>query len=104
MVVITCKKQENRYLEFMFKGHAGYDEKGYDIVCAAVSVLFANTFNSIETFTEDKPEVERTDDIRVILPKAISDKSTLLLDAMVLGLKEIQKEYPKYVEFTVKEV
>ena len=35
-------------------GHAGYDDIGKDIVCAAVSVLVINTLNSIERFTDDK--------------------------------------------------
>ena len=35
------------------KGHAGYAEEGYDIICAAVSALTVNTINSIEQFTEE---------------------------------------------------
>ena len=35
------------------KGHAGYDEYGKDIVCAAVSVLTVNMANSVEKFTDD---------------------------------------------------
>ncbi|MFQ8841000.1 MAG: ribosomal-processing cysteine protease Prp [Clostridium fessum] len=35
-------------------GHAGYDEYGKTIVCAAVSVLTVNMANSVEKFTDDQ--------------------------------------------------
>ncbi len=35
------------------EGHAGYADEGEDIICAAVSALALNFFNSVETFTED---------------------------------------------------
>ena len=39
-------------------GHAGYDEYGKDIVCAAVSALTVNMANSVEHFTDDRFEAE----------------------------------------------
>ena len=38
------------------KGHAEYAERGWDIVCAAVSALTQNLVDSIESLTEDTIE------------------------------------------------
>ncbi|MFR2781914.1 MAG: ribosomal-processing cysteine protease Prp [Clostridium sp.] len=41
------------YRGIVIEGHAGYAEEGEDIICAAVSALAINFYNSVETFTED---------------------------------------------------
>ena len=35
------------------EGHAGYADEGEDIICAAVSALALNFFNSVVAFSED---------------------------------------------------
>ena len=35
-------------------GHAGFDQSGRDIVCAAISILVINTINSIEELAAEK--------------------------------------------------
>ena len=42
MIRVTVKKRNGSYVSFTSKGHAGYAEEGYDIICAAVSVLIIN--------------------------------------------------------------
>ena len=44
------------YRGIVMEGHAGYAQEGEDIICAAVSALSLNFFNSVETFTEDEFE------------------------------------------------
>ena len=39
------------YSGVRLSGHAGFDDSGRDIICAAVSTLVFNTVNSIEVFT-----------------------------------------------------
>lgn len=52
MIEVTVyKTMRHEYAGFDMSGHAGYDDIGKDIVCAAVSVLVINTLNSIERFT-----------------------------------------------------
>ena len=54
MVRVTIlKDQKDICRGFETSGHAGYADKGQDIVCAAVSVLTINTVNSLEQFTEE---------------------------------------------------
>lgn len=106
MIRITVKKRRGRYQEFRSEGHAGYAEEGHDIVCAAVSVLVTNTINSIEKFTEDKIQV-REDDGFVFFrfTDPITDRGTLLMDSLILGLTEIEHDYKnRYLTVKVREV
>ncbi|MBS6953408.1 MAG: ribosomal-processing cysteine protease Prp [Enterocloster asparagiformis] len=78
------------------KGHAGYAESGRDIVCAAVSALVLNMANSVETFTEDGFEGEmdeQTGGFSFHFTADISPESQLLMNSLVLGLRNIEKEY-----------
>ena len=84
------------YKAFSCVGHAGFSVKGEDIVCAAVSTLVINTANSIEQFTGAKFSVGAEEDcINFVFLEEPNEKAKLLMDAMILGLSEIQKSYSK---------
>ncbi|MCR4568157.1 MAG: ribosomal-processing cysteine protease Prp [Pseudobutyrivibrio sp.] len=108
MISVVITKQNNKYCNVSLDGHAGFADSGQDIVCAAVSVLVINTFNSIEQFTEDDFTCETAEDgghLVMSFPGDISDKSILLLDAMLLGLENIQQQYgDEYLSLLYKEV
>ncbi len=93
---------------FTCRGHSGYAEAGSDIVCASVSVLVINTINSIERFTQDEIRVEEREsdgviDVRFV--KAAGERAALLLDSMVLGLQEVEKQYGnRYLRLHFEEV
>ena len=109
MTHITIYQNENHEVErFTCTGHAGYAASGEDIVCAAISMMVINTINSIETFTS-VPFVceadEETGDIDFQFTEEITPDSALLIDSMILGLKEIQNNYGnKFLELDFKEV
>ncbi len=106
MITITIHKHQGQYRGFISQGHAGYAEEGYDIICSAVSVLTVNAINSIDYFTND-PIAIQTDDgyVELILEGECSKETTLLLDSMVLGLKDIRETYGKeYIHIAFKEV
>jgi hypothetical protein len=80
-------------------GHAGFDQSGRDIVCAAISILVINTINSIEELAAEKIIVdadEKAGTIECHFPNEINEKATLLMDSMVLGLKGIEHDYGNY--------
>lgn len=92
-------------------GHANFAEHGSDIVCAAVSGIVIGQVNAIETLTGVK--VHQTDvdndkggklDLQVPtgLAPDVAQKIYLLIEAMVLSLKDIADSYPKYVRLISK--
>ncbi len=90
------------------KGHAGYDEYGKDIVCAAVSVLTLNMANSVEKFTDDHFEGsvdEETGHFTFHFTDNISAESKLLMDSLILGITNIAESYgDKYIKIRFREV
>ena len=109
MTQITIYRNQNREVDrFTCTGHAGYAASGEDIVCASISVLVINTINSIETFTSTAfvcEADEETGDIDYRFTEEISPDASLLVESMILGLKEIQNDYgKKFLILDFKEV
>ena len=106
MITVTVSKKNNSYISFTSKGHAGYAEEGYDIICAAVSALVINTVNSLDQLTKDHIEAEESDGfVSFTFTDPISEGGTLLMDSLVLGLTEIEHSYSKrYLKVKVREV
>ena len=94
MIEVTVyKTMRHEYAGFDMSGHAGYDDIGKDIVCAAVSVLVINTLNSIERFTDDKTSCvsdENSGTVEFRFKDHPSHDAALLLDSMILGLEDIE--------------
>ncbi len=105
MITATIFKHSNQYRGFRCQGHAGYAGEGFDIVCAAVSVLTVNTVNSIEAFTEDTFSGEEKDGfVSCMLTGSVSRETALLMDSLVLGLTDIAENYDNYMQLRFKEV
>ena len=107
MTEVFVKKEKEHVVSVISKGHAGFARRGKDIVCSAISVLMINTANSIKCFTEDAIEVEsdkEKGEISILLPKEYSEKTDVLLKALLLGLSGIEEEYPKYFRLYTEEV
>lgn len=105
MIIAEIKKSGEDYISFSCKGHAGYAEEGYDIICAAVSALTVNTINAIERFTEDAFEGDAAvGNVRWKFIKfPLSAGAKLLMDALVMGLEDIQETYgKKYIKIVKK--
>ena len=90
------------------EGHAEYAEEGEDIICAALSALALNFFNSVETFTEDEFEGgagQENMQFEFRFTSEISPESKLLMNSLILGLRNIEKDYGKsYINVKYTEV
>ncbi|MBR1635017.1 MAG: ribosomal-processing cysteine protease Prp [Lachnospiraceae bacterium] len=107
MISITIEKSGEAYRKVSCIGHAGFAQSGTDIVCAAASVLVINTLNAIEALTDTTFEAvseKETGKLVAHFTDGISDQATLLLDAMVMGLSEMTRQYgQRYITLEVKE-
>ena len=99
MIKVTVSKDSKGVCNrICLQGHAGYSVYGQDIVCSAVSVLFINTVNSIEMFTDDAFTIQQDEKKarnELCLTGTISAESELLMKSLLLGLQGIQDEYGK---------
>ena len=79
-------------------GHAGYDEPGKDIVCAAVSSTYLCTVNAILSINESSIKLASDDNkniITIISDDIIVDK---LINNMLTCLKSLEEQYPKNIK------
>lgn len=102
------KDSAGSYKGFQCRDHAGSGEYGFDIVCAAISVLTINTVNSLEQLTKDTFDLTQQEElglIQVIFRDSLSAAGQLLMDSYVLGLESIREEYgSSYIQVIHKEV
>lgn len=79
------------------KGHAGYDAKGKDIVCSAVSALTYTLKTALESLSDDAIHCIDGDGYTIIKFEELTDAGKLLVDAFFLGILGVEEEYPEYV-------
>lgn len=103
MIEVQVRRDEKGdFLSFQATGHADYAPHGEDIVCAAVSALVQTTVLGLAHHVGIKPEIKvKAGYLRCNIPENAAKKKAevrLLLEVMLTGLREIKKEYPKYLE------
>ena len=97
MIKVNVKRQNNKVYEIVIKGHAGYDEAGKDIVCAAVSSMAICTVNGIIRL-DDSIDYEENSGLLIIRVKRDTEVNNKLLDNLVRMLTELKEQYPKNIE------
>ncbi len=93
MIEAKILKRKGCYKSVSIKGHAEYDDAGKDIVCAAVSVLVINTANALEGLTDNRIAGSMEDGLCFSFLSEPDEKGRLLIETMLMGLRDIQKKY-----------
>ena len=108
MITVTVFNKKNEIVGVQLEGHAEYGRRGRDIVCSAVSILYINLVNSLESFTNDEKELNGSKKINfqiVILKNMPSKEAELLFQSFMLGITTIEQEYgKKYIIILNQEV
>ena len=99
MITIALQQDEQRrYSGFCISGHAESADEGYDLVCAAVSVLAQTAFLGLCHYGKE-PSYEQREGYFSIHLAERSETTQVILETMVLGLEEIVRQYGQYVVF-----
>lgn len=108
MIQVILYKRDGINVGYKASGHAEFDERGYDVVCAAISVLATNTVNTIEVLTEDAFDVDFDEEdalIHLTMTGSVSHETSVLLAAFEIGVTTISEEYGKdYIRIQIEEV
>lgn len=110
--MITVKIDRNHQqeiIQYKITGHANAASYGEDIVCAAVSVLSQTTILGLHEIAEIETSYEvksgyLTCQLPAVLKAEERQKANLLLETMVLGLKNLMVSYSDYITLHDKEV
>ena len=100
MVSIEIQRNsEDQVIGCHLSGHAGYDEHGFDIVCAAVSALSATAMLGLTQIAQQEGEYTNSEgQCDMVLSGTINQSGQDILGTMILGLKEISHQYPEFVQ------
>ena len=93
MIKVTIKKDQ-----ITIKGHADYEEFGKDIVCASVTSIATTTINAIIRLDSEAISFKSNAGLIDIVIKKHSDLVDTLLLNMTELLKELEKDYKKYIK------
>lgn len=103
MINIKFENKDDMY-KLSVSGHAGYDEKGKDIVCAAVSILFytlCETLSNMDEALKDVTEIHFDDgegEITVRAKEEYIGNVSLIFFTIMNGFSLLQEEYSDFVK------
>lgn len=109
MTNVRVDRRNGKIIGFRIKGHAGAHGGGeYDMVCAAISGITYTALGALEEMCGIQTFSEKGDCIEMRLPakleEAVRYKAEIILEAMEIGLKQIEAQYPRHVRTVCKEV
>jgi len=92
-------------LSLSAEGHAGYAEYGKDIVCAGISALIFALPAALEQHGIAYQIDTDRGYVSIKAKPAINYRYVchIILSTTMVGLKNIQNEYPEYISITIKE-
>ena len=96
MIDVTLLIKKEKRLGFAIKGHANFDQHGYDIVCAAVSILSYTAVNTLDYYEVDFDFFDDENEMKVSL-KNSNEKSEIILNDFEIGIKTLLTNYNEYV-------
>ena len=107
MTKVEIFRKNSNIIGYKASGHSGYSEQGSDIICSAISTSLQMTLIGIQEILKLKVDFKINDGFLDVDLKNISqDKLTqtnILTEAMAIFLKELTKQYPKYIRLVEKE-
>ncbi|HEX3029434.1 MAG TPA: ribosomal-processing cysteine protease Prp [Clostridia bacterium] len=109
MIDIRIVRDKEGFIwEFTVKGHAGFDKRGSDIVCAAVSAVAYTAIGALDDLADIKNYSEKSGFMNCSIPAEIpEDKkqvARIILETMSIGFIQIRDTYKKYVSVLETEV
>ncbi|MBR6924907.1 MAG: ribosomal-processing cysteine protease Prp [Oscillospiraceae bacterium] len=102
MITAVFYKKGSDFSGFRVSGHAGYDDHGFDIVCASVSSAVELTADLITDSFKFKAETEVADNVVTLKIAEISEENQKTASKIIEGLKVLLDFLGKSFERTIK--
>lgn len=92
------RNKVNKITKLVIKGHAGYAEEGYDIVCAAVSTALWMAIKGIEEQELAGVSYEQDDGfVYCSLTDERGEAADAILNSLLITVTELAKQFRKNV-------
>ena len=97
MIKVILTKKDDNVNKVIINGHAGYDDFGKDIVCAAVSSTVITTINILLSLGNQS--ISYNDSRGLIIEVLKNDMTTKkIINVLISNLYELEKAYPKNIQ------
>ena len=97
MTKVVFYEKDEKLTGFLIKDHSGYDDEGYDIVCASVSSAAYLTANTLTEIVGAKADIEvREAYFRFMLVDKF-EESENHLKGLKLHLESLAGDYDEYI-------
>lgn len=111
MTTVRLEKNNDNIICVTVKGHAGFASYGKDIVCAGVSSIVQTAVLGIKDIANIKHKYEFDESTGYLKLQLIDIENTskfnsaqIVLKTMELGVKDLAKQYPKYLIVEDKQI
>lgn len=108
MIRVKSIRKKQKIVCISLEGHSGYSEEGSDIVCSAVTTISCAIGDGILNVLNIKANCLAKEgcihiDIENNSPEEI-DRCQVLMETLLLGLKNIESNYGGYIKVHEEEV
>ena len=107
MTKVEIFRKNGNIIGYKASGHSGYSEQKSDIICSSISTSLQMTLIGIQEVLKLKVDFKINDGFLDVDLKNISQskltQTNILTEAMAIFLKELTKQYPKYIRLVEKE-
>lgn len=104
MIRAEFYESQGKFKGFSISGHAGFANRGYDIVCAAVSSAVEMTANLITDGFNIPAEVSSENDAILCEVDSPDENSDRIIKMLSLHLGFISDEFPNTITITNTEI
>lgn len=105
---VIYKNSDGVIQGFKIKGHAGFERPGKDIVCSAVSAIVYTALGGLDELAGFRNFTEKDGLITCYIPGNLSAEqlktTNIILGTLVIGLRQIEAGYDKYIRIRYEEV
>ena len=105
MIEAKFLTEDKRYIGFSVSGHALFDEKGADIVCASVTSAVQLTANSITELFGIKADISvEKEQIKLMISCKDTEIGFKLIESLKLHLSLLSEDYKGTIKVITMEV
>lgn len=109
MIVVRIGRDKKGFIrQFTIKGHAGYADSGSDIVCAAVSAVAYTAVGALGELTGEGEYTEKDGFMECRISHSVKQESEytvrVILESMLIGLRQIELRYSNFIRIYEEEV
>ena len=103
MIAVSIVQTGGKINSFTINGHADFAERGEDIVCAGASSIAQTAVLGLNLIAKAKVDIRKFDGSLSVKIDEPNESTEVILGTMILGLKDLAKQYPKHIKVIEEE-